>query len=152
MYFTRMDLTPASVVLYYNGSEEEFRPARTAGSMLETTHMHLPMMGMVLLFLTHLLIFVPLGRRPKSALIIATFAGAVADESGGWLVRFVDPGFAPLKVLGFLMLQLTLGVVLVALLVFLLRAALAGMAQPAEAPEEPEAAQRIPTPSAISRA
>ena len=41
LYFSRMSLRPASVVAYYNGSEEEFRPPRSAQSMLETTHMHL---------------------------------------------------------------------------------------------------------------
>ena len=151
MYFTRMDLTPASVVTYYNGSEEEFRPPRSSASMLETTHMHLPMMGIVLLFLTHLLIFVPFARGPKVGLILATFAGALLDESGGWLVRFVDPAFAPLKVAGFLILQATLGVVILALAVFLVRAALAGI--PNGSAAEPEAApQRVPTPSATSRA
>ncbi|MGH9322826.1 MAG: hypothetical protein ACRD21_17620 [Vicinamibacteria bacterium] len=151
MYFTRMDLSPASVVTYYNGSEQEFRPARSGASMLETTHMHLPMMGIVLLFLTHLLIFVPLARGPKVALILATFAGAMLDESAGWLVRFVDPAFAPLKVAGFLILQTTLGVVILALAVFLVRAALSGLKN-ASAEEAEEIGQRVSTPSAISRA
>ncbi|MEX2090181.1 MAG: hypothetical protein WEB62_10435, partial [Bacteroidota bacterium] len=59
LYFAKMDLTPSSVVAYYNGSEEEFRPARTYQSMLEVTHMHLPMMALVILLLTHLIIFAP---------------------------------------------------------------------------------------------
>jgi hypothetical protein len=105
MYFTRMDLRPSSVVSYYNGSEEDFRPARSAGQLLEASHMHLPMMGMVILFLTHLLIFVPMGRSAKVTFIVTAFASALLQEGSGWLVRFVSPACAPLKVLGFLGLQ-----------------------------------------------
>ena len=156
MYFARMDLSPSSVVSYYNGSEEDFRRPRSGASMLETTHMHLPMMGMVLLFLTHLLIFVPLGRGLKIGLILAVFTGAMFEESGGWLVRFVHPGFAPLKVVGFLLLQTMLAAVIVALVAFLVHAAV--QSRQSEAIEEDD--QRvsdsgetsIPTPSATSRA
>jgi len=123
MYFSRMGLDPRSVVAYYNGSEEDFRPARSAASMLETTHMHLPMMGIVLLFLTHLAIFVPLPRGLKTAFIVATFLSAVLEEGGGWLVRFVSPAFAPLKIVGFVGLQSSIAFLLGALGLFLLRAA-----------------------------
>ena len=147
MYFARMDLSPSSIVHYYNGSEEDFLPPRSSASMLETTHMHLPMMGIVLLFLTHLLIFVPIARAAKIGLILATFTGAILEESGGWLVRFVDPALAPVKILGFLLLQASLAVVIVALALFLARAALRGRA-PSGATEE----TRVTTPSMISRA
>jgi hypothetical protein len=123
MYFTRMSLAPSSVKGYYLGSEEEFREPRAAASMLETAHMHLPMMGMVLLFLTHLLIFVPLSRRPKIVLIAVTFVSALLDEGSGWLVRFVSPRFAWLKPVGFLGLQGAIAFLLGALALFLVRAA-----------------------------
>jgi hypothetical protein len=123
MYFSRMDLTPASVVSYYDGSEADFRPPRSAASMLETTHMHLPMMGMVLLFLTHLAIFVPAPRKSKVAFIVTAFLSALSEEGAGWLVRFVSPGFAFLKVAGFLGLQAALLVLMGALAVFLRSAA-----------------------------
>jgi hypothetical protein len=110
-----MGLDPASVVAYYNGVESEFRPARSAASMLETTHMHLPMMALVLLLLTHLLLFVPLARRAKVWLMVGAFAAALLEESGGWLVRFVSPSLAPLKVAGFLGLQAALGALIGAL-------------------------------------
>ncbi|MBK5254595.1 MAG: hypothetical protein JJE39_01035 [Vicinamibacteria bacterium] len=119
MYFSRMSLDPGSVVTYYNGSEEDFRPARSAGSMIETMHMHLPMMAVVLLLLTHLLIFLPLSRGAKVGLILAAFASAVLEEGGGWLVRFASPAFAPLKVIGFLGLQSAIAFLLTALGIFL---------------------------------
>jgi len=123
MYFSRMGLTPSSVAAYYNGSEEDFRPARSAASMLETTHAHLPMMGMVLLFLTHLAIFAPLSRGTKLAFIFTAFTSALLDEGAGWLVRFVSPAFAPLKIVGFLGLQAAIAVLLLVLGAFLLGAA-----------------------------
>jgi hypothetical protein len=122
MYFSRMNLSPASVVTYYNGSEEDFRPPRSAASLLETTHMHLPMMGMVLLFLTHLTIFVPMSRGAKLGFIATAFLSAALDEAGGWLVRFGSPALAPLKVLGFLGLQAAIGFLLGALALFLIQA------------------------------
>ncbi len=121
IYFSRMDLTPASVVAYYNGSEMDFRPARSLGSMIETAHVHLPMMAMVLLVLTHLLIFVPLPRPAKVGFILAAFATAVLEEGGGWLVRFVSPALAPVKIVGFLGLQGILAFLMVALGVNLAR-------------------------------
>lgn len=119
MYFSRMSLDPGSVVTYYNGSEEDFRPARSKASMIETTHSHLPMMAMVLLLLTHLLIFLPLSRRAKVALIVTSFTSAVLEEGGGFLVRFASPAFAPLKVIGFLGLQFSIAFLLLALGIFL---------------------------------
>lgn len=123
LYFARMSLRPSSVVAFYNGSEEDFRPPRSTESMIETTHMHLPMMALVLLFLTHLTIFVPLHRRVKTALIAGTFVSAALQEGAGWLVRYVSPAFAPLKVLAFLGLQTGILLLLAALAVFLVKAA-----------------------------
>jgi hypothetical protein len=122
MYFSRMTLRPGSVVSYYNGSEEDFRAPRSVESMLETTHMHLPMMGMVLLFLTHLLIFVPMTRGAKVSIIATAFVSALLEETAGWLVRFVSPSFAPLKVAGFVGLQATFLLLIASLTSFLLRA------------------------------
>ena len=126
MYFSRMGLDPATVAAYYNGSEADFTPARSAASMLETTHMHLPMMGLVLLLLTHLLIFAPLRGGWKKALMIAVFAFALLSEGGGWLVRFVSPSLAVVKVVGFVGLQASLAFLLASLAVSLARPRRAG--------------------------
>ncbi len=121
LYFSKMSLDPASVVRYYNGSEEEFHPARSFQSMLEVTHGHLPMMALVLLLLTHLVIFVPFSRVLKVAVICTAFGSSLLNEGAGWLVRFVDPGLAPLKIIAFLTLQASLITILGLLGVFLVR-------------------------------
>ena len=150
MYFQRMDLRPRSVVDYYNGNEAEFRNPQSASSMTETLHIHMAMMSVVLLLLTHLVIFIPMPQRTKVWLITATFASALAEEGGGWLVRFVSPSFAPVKILGLLGLQGTTAILMGLLAAFLLRAdrrsALRRSVAPvAPAAPLPEAARRVPS-------
>lgn len=122
MYFSRMGLSPASVATYYRGSEETFQPARTFGSMVESSHGHFAMMAMVLLVLTHLYVFVPGPRRLKSIFVIGTFGSTFLSEATGWLVRFVDPVFSVLKPVAFLASQAFLALMLGLLAAFLLRA------------------------------
>lgn len=105
LYFEKMGLSPSSVVEYYRGDEERFLQPRTYQGMLEVSHFHLFAMGMLLLVLTHLMLFVPLADRAKAWLIAVPFLAAGLDEGAGWLVRFGHPAFAALKVAGFLLLQ-----------------------------------------------
>jgi hypothetical protein len=112
LYFQKMDLTAASVVHYYLGAEEEFTPPRSFQGLLEVSHFHLFAMGMLLLVLTHLMLFVPAPARWKAWLITLPFAAALLDEGAGWLVRFVHPAFAWAKVAGFLALQASLAVLI----------------------------------------
>lgn len=118
-YFSKMGMSPASVVEYYKGSEASFRPPKTASSMIEVTHMHLPMMALVLLLLTHLLIFAPMSNARKSAFIGLSFGAALLLEGSGWLVRFVSPSFAWLKIASFLTLQAMLAYLLCGLGLYL---------------------------------
>ena len=105
LYFNKMSLYPSSVVAYYLGKEEAFLSPRTYQGMLEVSHFHLFAMGMLLLVLTHLMLFVPIKSSWKAWLIAVPFFSALLDEGAGWLVRFGHPGFAVAKVAGFLLLQ-----------------------------------------------
>jgi hypothetical protein len=113
LYFSKMGLTPGSVVLYYLGNEELYRSPRTYQGLLEVSHFHLFAMGMLLLVLTHLVLFVPLRGRTKMWLITLPFAAALLDEGSGWLVLFVSPHFAWLKIAGFLGLQASLAALVI---------------------------------------
>jgi len=113
LYFSKMSLTPSSVVDHYLGNEALFTSPRSFQGLLEVSHFHLFAMGMLLLVLTHLMLFVPLSNRVKAWLIAAPFAAALLDEGAGWLVRFVHPGFAWLKIAGFLALQASLALLVV---------------------------------------
>ncbi len=120
LYFAKMGLTPQSVRDYYLGSEELFRMPRTYQSMLEVTHGHLAMMALVVLLVTHLLIFAPYRHRIKVGVIAATFSLGLLNEGAGWLVRFVSPGAAWLKVAGFLAFQALLGLAIAGVARFLM--------------------------------
>jgi hypothetical protein len=57
LYFNKMSLSYSSVVEYYLGSEERFLQPRSYQGLLEVSHFHLFAMGMLLLVLTHLMLF-----------------------------------------------------------------------------------------------
>jgi hypothetical protein len=108
LYFDKMGLTYTSVVEYYRGSEERFQQPRSYRGLLEVSHMHLFAMGTLILTLTHLLLFVPLTPTTKARLIVASFTSAFLDEASSWLIRFVSPSFAYLKIVSFVALELSL--------------------------------------------
>jgi hypothetical protein len=114
LYFSKMGLTYGSVVEYYLGSEQRFLEPRSFAGLLEVSHFHFFAMGMLLLVLTHLMLFVPLSNGVRALLIALPFVSALVDEGSGWLVRFVHPGFAYLKILGFLSLQTSLAALVAA--------------------------------------
>ena len=119
LYFAHMSLDPASVAAYFRGDEASFLPPRSAQGMLEVTHMHLPMFALVLLLLTHLLLFAPMRFGVKVAFIVTAFGSALLSEAAGWMTRFWHPGFAVLKVTMFVVFQTTLAYLIVALARFL---------------------------------
>jgi hypothetical protein len=113
LYFHKIGLTYTAVTEYYLGSEERFLQPRSYQGMLEVSHFHFFAMGILLLTLTHLMLFVPLRSDLKPWFVIVPFTSALADEGSGWLVRFVHPGFAYLKIAGFLTLEISLAVLIV---------------------------------------
>jgi hypothetical protein len=113
LYFNKMSLAPSSVVEYYLGDEATYKPAKTYQGLLEVTHFHLFAMGMLLMVLTHLMLFVPIGNSLKAWLIALPFFAAALDEAGGWLVRFGSPELAFVKVAGFVLLQSSLAALIV---------------------------------------
>lgn len=122
MYFHHMALTPSSVISYYLGSEEQFIPARSYEGMLEVSHFHLFSMGMLIVTLTHLMLMTDFSVRLKIWLSAMTYLSAIADEAGGWLVRFVHPVFAYFKIAAFITLESSLAALLVVVIWALLRA------------------------------
>jgi hypothetical protein len=122
MYFHHMDLTPSSVIAYYLGSEEQFTAPRSYQGMLEVSHFHLFSMGMLIVTLTHLMLMTDFSMPLKIWISGLTYISALADEAAGWLVRFAHPLFAYFKIAAFLMLELSLLALLVAVIVSLIRA------------------------------
>ena len=105
LYFAKMSLTPSSVVDYYLGNEERYLQPRSLQGLLEVLHFHTFAMGILLMTLTHLVLFVPLSLRTKAWGIAVAFASGIGGELSGWGVRFVHPAFAYLKIVFFLSLE-----------------------------------------------
>jgi hypothetical protein len=112
LYFNKMSLTATSVVEYYLGSEERFLSPRSYQGLLEVSHFHFFAMGMLLLVLTHLMLFVPVRNGVKAWLIALPFGSALLDEGASWLVRYGHPVFAYAKIAGFLLLEASLAVLI----------------------------------------
>ncbi|MGH7898084.1 MAG: hypothetical protein ACREQQ_09035 [Candidatus Binatia bacterium] len=105
LYFSRMGLTPSSVIDYYRGNEERYLQPRSLVGLLEVLHFHTFAMGILLMTLTHLLLFVPTDMRVKAWGIAVAFASGLGGELAGWGVRFVHPLFAYPKIGFFLLLE-----------------------------------------------
>jgi hypothetical protein len=113
MYFLHMKLTPQSVIDYYLGSEEQFTQPKSYQGMLEVAHFHMFSMGILVVTLTHLMVMTEFSIRLKIWLCSLTYISAIADEAGGWLVRFVDPNFAYFKIASFAMLEISLALLVI---------------------------------------
>ncbi len=121
MYFHKMDLSADSVIAYYLGSEQDFTQPKSYQSMLEISHFHFFAMGMLILTLTHLMLMTHLPTVLKVWLSVLVYLSAIADELAGWLVRFVDPGFAYFKITAFLLLEFSLAALIVAVSISLIQ-------------------------------
>lgn len=105
LFFAKMSLTPSSVVEYYRGNEEKFLQPRSLQGLLETLHFHAFAMGILLMTLTHLVLFVPISMRTKAIGIATAFSSGILGELSGWGIRFLHPAFAYLKIACFLLLE-----------------------------------------------
>jgi len=123
LWSTKMSFDPAQIAAYYRGDpDSEFgAPPRPVAAMAENSHQHLFAMGMLLLTLTHLLIFLPIPLRLKGTLVVSTFLTALLEQGSGWFIRFGGAGFAWLKIGSFLALQAILLGLVVVLFVGILR-------------------------------
>jgi len=129
LYFARMNLTPSSVVEYYRGNEEKFLPPRSVQGLMENLHFHSFAMGILLLTLTHLVLFVPISMRAKAWGVAVAFCAGMGDELSGWAVRFVHPQFAYLKVACFVLLQGSIACLIILVGIALLTSAPSAYAQ-----------------------
>ena len=73
--------------------------------MLNALFFHAFAMGMLLMTLTHLVLFVPISMRTKGLGIAIAFSSGIGGELSGWGVRFLHPAFAYLKIACFLLLE-----------------------------------------------
>ena len=113
LYVEKIGFTYTSVVDFYLGSDEEFRNPISYRGLLEVTHFHLFVFAIVLLLVSHLTVFSGINQRLKLPLITISFISGFLDIASGWLIRFVSPEFAYLKVLGFIVFQMSFAILLI---------------------------------------
>ena len=87
---------PEQVAAYYRGGTRgtEMAFAKTFRELVEVTHFHAFIMGIVYLVLAHLFLATSAPERSKQAVVVVAFVGLAGDLVGVWLVRYVAAGFA----------------------------------------------------------
>ncbi|MFZ3071708.1 MAG: hypothetical protein WA162_00490 [Thermodesulfobacteriota bacterium] len=105
IYVERMGFDYASVVKASLGSVTEFKNPVSYIELLEITHMHLFSLAIALLLLNHLVAFLRIPGYVKLSLILVSFISGLLNIGSGWLIRFVSPGFAYLKIGSFIVFQ-----------------------------------------------
>lgn len=108
LYIEKIGFTYNSVIGYYLGSEEEFKNPISYRGLLEVTHVHLFVFAFAFLLLNHLTVFSNIPRYLKLFLILTSFISGFCDMGVGWLIRFVSPSFAYLKIVSFIVFQSSL--------------------------------------------
>ena len=113
LLYLQIGFSYESVVEYYLGSEQDFRPPRSYLGMLEEAHFHFFAMAIILVTLNHLILFTKMGNFWKLLLILSSFLSALGDIAGGWLIRYVSPEFAYLKIASLIVLQVSLAALMI---------------------------------------
>lgn len=119
LLYLQIGFSYESVVQYYLGSEEDFRPARSYLGMLEEAHFHFFAMAIILVTLNHLILFTKISNLWKLVLILLSYLSALGDIAGGWLIRYVSPEFAYLKIASLIGLQVSLAALMIIVIWFL---------------------------------
>ncbi len=119
LLYLKIGLSYDSIVEYYRGSEDSFRRPKSYLGLLEEAHFHFFSMAVILVTLNHLILFSKINNMWKLIIILASFISAFGDIVAGWLVRYVSPSFAYLKLGSVIVLQLSLAILLIFVLIFL---------------------------------
>ncbi|MFQ5949162.1 MAG: hypothetical protein ACE5J1_00555 [Nitrospiria bacterium] len=81
------------IVLHYRGgdAEEEMAFPMEFVELLEVTHFHAYIEGIVLLVLAHLYVVVPHSQKTKLAVIFLSFGSTFLDLISPWTIRYLSP-------------------------------------------------------------
>jgi hypothetical protein len=96
LQYQRIGLGYERIVAYYLGGElngQVFFP-KNPNVLLEESHFHTFIMGVVFLILSHLFIATSLSRRSKLLFIFLACFGTLFDIAATWSIRYLSPHFA----------------------------------------------------------
>jgi len=94
----RVGPTVSKIVRHYRGDSEMSFPKEFM-ELLEVTHFHAYIEGIILLVLAHLFAAVPLSKRIKILVIITAFFTTFLNLCAPWLIRYLTPYAAYLQML-----------------------------------------------------
>ena len=92
--------TPGRVAAYYRGGTvgAEMTFPKTFRQLIEATHFHAFIMGVVYLVLAHLFVATPVRPAVKQGLIVLAFAGLSGDLLSPWLICYLSGAFAYVQI------------------------------------------------------
>jgi len=101
MQWKHIGPTPAAIATYFRGGEREGAMTfpKTFRELVELTHFHAFIMGVVYLVLAHLVLATSASELVKRIAIVLALVGLVGDLVGVWLIRYVSGAFAWAQVL-----------------------------------------------------
>jgi hypothetical protein len=109
LFAQKLGTTPDRVAEFYLGAEERFALPKSLPGLLEVAVPHLLAIPLVLFAASHVVGFArALGRGPFVALVAVSFGSAGAGISAGFLIRFVLPDLAWIKIAAFAGLEASL--------------------------------------------
>jgi hypothetical protein len=93
--------SPQRIAAHYRGGDVagSMTFAKTLRELVEVTHFHSFIMGLVYLVLAHLFIATTAPLVLKYTLLVVAFGGLFADLIAPWLIRYVSAGFVYLQLM-----------------------------------------------------
>jgi small-conductance mechanosensitive channel len=88
--------TPGNIASYFRGGERDGAMTfpKTVRELVELTHFHAFIMGIVYLVLAHLVLATTAPELVRRVAIVLALVGLVGDLVGVWLIRYVSGAFA----------------------------------------------------------
>ena len=121
LLYAQIGFSYEGIVGYYLGNEETFRPPKSYIGLLEEAHFHFFSMAILLVTLTHLILFTSISAGWKLTLILTSFISSFLEIISSWLIRYVSASFAYLKLGSFIVMQVSLLLLITLIIIYLFR-------------------------------
>ena len=121
LLYSQIGFNYEGIVNFYLGNEETFRQPKSYIGLLEEAHFHFFSMAILLVTLTHLILFASISTGWKLTLILTSFTSSFLEIISSWLIRYISPSFAYVKLGSFIIMQVSLLLMMGIVLIYLFR-------------------------------
>ena len=121
LLYSQIGFNYEGIVNFYLGNEETFRQPKSYIGLLEEAHFHFFSMAILLVTLTHLILFASISTGLKLTLILTSFTSSFLEIISSWLIRYISPSFAYVKLGSFIIMQVSLLLMMGIVLIYLFR-------------------------------